>query len=90
MSIYTKNSKNTSYKIILKNDIRVGTISLEKLELLLTDHGYKNTQYCIVESHSKLRLEITDNDSSKLDQLVNQLWEHKLLASNDEECHTWF
>lgn len=90
MDIYTKTSKKSAYKVFLRNDINEDKVALNLVETLLIDQGYNNTQYAVIKSTNAVRLEVEDDNSKKLDALVNQLWEKKLLASNDEETLSWF
>ena len=88
MSAYT--NKEAKNKLFLKHDISDDKSSLDHLENLLADFGYKNTQYMVFKNENHIRLEIEDKDSIKFDRLVNELWDRKLLASNEEDSLSWF
>lgn len=88
MSAYTNNEKKN--KLFLRKNISENQTSLDHLENLLSEFGYKNTQYMVFKNDSHIRLEIEDTDSPKFDRLVNELWNRKLLASNEEEALSWF
>ena len=90
MDIYTRSNKKSAYKVFLKSSISEDKVALNLVETLLIEQGFVNTQYAVIKSTDTVRLEVEDDDSKKLDELVNQLWDKKLLASNDDETLSWF
>ena len=90
MDTQLDNNENKAYRVILKSSIADNKVSLELLENILQSHGYENTQYLVMQSKANVRLEVNDNNAKRLDDLVNQLFDNELLASNDKEFLSWF
>ena len=90
MNSHTTNAEKCRSKILLRSGINDDVVAFDELKSILNSNGYENNQYTITQSNSAARLEIEDHDSKKFDELVDQLWNKGLLASNDEEFSSWF
>jgi hypothetical protein len=90
VELNTENDNKSAFTVILRNDIMDDVAAVQLLETILSEYGYKKTHYKVIKGNSNVRLEIEDDDTKKLDTLVNQFWDQELLASNEKDFLSFF